>query len=231
MEGEKAHSVQKLYDDAESVDQNGIDEWLPALLKQCKAEDIFSADETGSFYRCLPGRTHVFKNDRCAGGKLSKKRLTALVTASMAGKKLSLLVIGKSANPRCFKNIKKLPLPYESNKKTWMIAAIFKTWVKKLDLQMQESNRNIALVLGNCTSHPKVKGLTNIKLIFFPPNTTARAQPMNAGVIRCLKSQYRKHLAKMRLVAFEEKKDFTINVLEGTKLLSNAWNAVGEATI
>ena len=35
----------------------------------------------------------------------------------------------------------------------------------------------------------------------------------------------------MRLVAFEEKKDFTINVLEGTKLLNNAWNAVGEATI
>ena len=35
----------------------------------------------------------------------------------------------------------------------------------------------------------------------------------------------------MRLLAFEEKKDFTINVLEGTKLLSNAWNAVSEATI
>ena len=35
----------------------------------------------------------------------------------------------------------------------------------------------------------------------------------------------------MRLLAFEEKKDFTINVLEGTKLLSNAWNAVSKATI
>ena len=35
----------------------------------------------------------------------------------------------------------------------------------------------------------------------------------------------------MRMLAFEEKKDFTINVLEGTKLLSNAWKAVSEATI
>ena len=35
----------------------------------------------------------------------------------------------------------------------------------------------------------------------------------------------------MRLVAFEEKKDFTINVLEETKLLSYAWNVVSEATI
>ena len=96
---------------------------------------------------------------------------------------------------------------------------------------MRKSNRNIALVLDNCTAHPKVKGLTNIKLIFLPPNTTARTQQMVAGVIRCVKSLYRKNLAKIRLVAFEEKKDFTINVLEGMKLLSNAWNAVSEATI
>ena len=97
---------------------------------------------------------------------------------------------------------------------------------------MQKSNRNIAMVLDNCTAHPKIKGLTSIKLIFLPPNTTARTQSMDAGVIRCLKSHYRKNLAKMRLdAAFEDKKDFTINVLEGIKLLSNAWNAVSEARI
>ena len=73
----------------------------------------------------LTKRTHVFKNDKCVGGKLSKERLIVLVTASMAGEKLPLLVIGKSANPRCFKNVKKLPLPYKSNKKAWMTAAIF----------------------------------------------------------------------------------------------------------
>ena len=144
---------------------------------------------------------------------------------------MPLLVIGKSANPRCFKNIKKLPLPYESNEKARMTVAIFETWVKKVDSQMRKSNRNIALMLDNCTAHPKVQGLTNIKLIYFPPNTTARTQPLDAGVIHCLKSHYRKNLTKMRLVAFEEKKDFTINVLEGTKLLSNAWNVVSEATI
>ena len=68
----------KLYGEAESVDQNGVDEWqtncLPALLKQFKAEDIFNADETRLFYRCLADRTPVFKNDKCAGGKLSKER-------------------------------------------------------------------------------------------------------------------------------------------------------------
>ena len=70
----------KLRGEAESVDQNGVDEWqtncLPALLKQFKAEDSFNADKTGLFYRCLPDRTHVFKNDKCSDGKLSKERLT-----------------------------------------------------------------------------------------------------------------------------------------------------------
>ena len=86
-------------------------------------------------------------------------------------------------------------------------------------------------MLDNCTAHPKLKGFTNIKLIFLSPNTTARIQPMDAGVIRCLKSHYLKNLAKMCLVVFEEKKDFTINVLEGTKLISNGWNEVSEAPI
>ena len=58
-------------------------------------------------------------------------------------------------------------------------------------------------------------------LSFLSPNTTAKTQPMEAGVIRCLKSHYRKNLAKTRLLAFGEK-NFTIDILEGMKLLSNA---------
>ena len=44
----------KLHGEAESVDQNDVDEGqtncLPTLLKQFKDEDIFNADETGLFY-------------------------------------------------------------------------------------------------------------------------------------------------------------------------------------
>ena len=77
-------------------------------FKQFKAEDIFNTNETKLFYQHLLDRTHVFKNDKYTGGKLYKERLTVLVTASMVGEKLLPLVIGKSANPKCFKNIKKL---------------------------------------------------------------------------------------------------------------------------
>ena len=225
----------KLHGEAESVNQDGVNEWqnhrLPTLLKEFEPEQIFNTDETGLFYRCLPDKTHVFKNEKCAGGKLSKERLAILVTASMTGEKLPPLVIGKSANPRCFKNVKNLPVPYEANSKAWMTSTLFEKWLRKLDFQMRKSNRKIAMVLDNCTAHPNISGLTNIKLVFLPPNTTAKTQPIDAGVIRCLKAHYRNSLAKLRLLAFEEKRDFKVNVLEAMRLLRRAWNSVSEVTI
>ena len=95
-----------LHGEAESVDQFGVDKWqkyrLSTLLKQFKTEDIFNTDETVLFCRSLFDRNHVFKTDKCAGGKLSQKKQIVLVTASMVGEKLPTLVIDKSANPRYF---------------------------------------------------------------------------------------------------------------------------------
>ena len=55
---------------------------------------------------------------------------------------------------------------------------------------------------------------------------------MDAGVIRCFKAHYRKNLAKMRLLAFEEKKpNCKIDVLESMKLLNQAWDSVSETAI
>ena len=111
----------KLHGETESVDQDGVNKWqncrLPTLLKEFQPELIFNTNETRLFYRCLPDKMHVFKNKKYAGGKLSKERLTVLVTASMTEEKLPPLVIGKSANPRCFKNITNLPAPYKANSK------------------------------------------------------------------------------------------------------------------
>ena len=103
-----------------------------------------------------------------------------------------------------------------------MTATIFKVWVKKLDSCMRKCNRTVALVLDNCTAHPNIIGLTNVKLIFLPPNITAKTQPIDAGFIRCLKPHYRKKLAKIHLLAFEKKKNFKIDDLEGMRLLNNA---------
>jgi hypothetical protein len=47
--------------------------------------------------------------------------------------KLPLLVIHKSARPRCFKNAKSIPTLYESNKKACMTSELFKDWLIKID--------------------------------------------------------------------------------------------------
>jgi len=53
---------------------------------------------------------------KAKGVKISKDRVTVLCCASMAGEERELLVIGKSKRPRCFKNVRKPPVDYVSNK-------------------------------------------------------------------------------------------------------------------
>ena len=54
---------------------------------------------------------------------------------------------------------------------------------------------------------------------------------MDAGVIRSNKAHYRKNLAKLRILPFEEKNSCKINILDLLKLLSQAWNSVSETKV
>ncbi|XP_033739339.1 tigger transposable element-derived protein 4-like [Pecten maximus] len=99
----------------------------------------------------------------------------------------------KSTKQRCFKNINvnQLPLTWRANKKAWMTGQLFTEWVSELDRRMRLSRRNILLFLDNAPSHPNVK-LTNVKLAFFPVNTTPVLQPLDQGIIQAVKMVYRK---------------------------------------
>ena len=71
---------------------------------------------------------------RATAEKKSKERITVAVCANMDGSdKMQLLVIGKFQNPRCFKNVKSLPVQYFANRKAWMVLEIFEGWLRKLD--------------------------------------------------------------------------------------------------
>ena len=64
---------------------------LPALLFNYKLEDIFSADEFGLFYQCLPSKKHHLSGEKCSGDKNSKVRLTCIAATIAAGEKLEML--------------------------------------------------------------------------------------------------------------------------------------------
>ena len=82
---------------------------LPALPSNYGLENIYDANEFGLFYHCLPEKSNHLKTQKCSGGKHRKIRITGLTAANAIGNKLSMLVISKAKNPRCFKSIKKLP--------------------------------------------------------------------------------------------------------------------------
>ena len=165
-------------------------------------------------------------------GKSSKVRLTGLAASNALGEKLPMLVIGKSANPRCFKHIKPLPCKYTNQAKSWMDSDIFTRWLKELDRKMIAEGRQITMIVDNCPAHPHVEGLQAVELIFLPPNTTSKLQPMDQGVIRSLKAKYRSAVVKLYINRIENGQELPkISILDAMKFLVQAWNRVTKDTV
>ena len=186
----------KQHGEKQDADDFGAKQWvveaLPAILKDYNAKDIFNDDETGMYWRAIPDGTLAFKSCETAGSKVAKERVTLLLACNMDGsEKLKPLTIGKSKNPRCFKNVKKLPVNYVANKNAWMTSDIWTDWLKKMDNLMRCKKRPIVMLCDNCAAHSSDVRLTNIKLVFLPPNTTSLIQPMDQGIIANFKQHYR----------------------------------------
>ncbi|XP_052074066.1 tigger transposable element-derived protein 4-like [Mytilus californianus] len=230
-------TFKKICGEATSVDVNSeaMNDWvteLKGIMTDFTPDNIFNADETGLFYKLLPEKTLEFKGVDCSGGKRSKERLTVMVCTNMSGsEKVEILVIGKSVNPRCFKNVKTLPTQYEANKKAWMTSEIFTNWLIKLDKKFLRQQRKVAMIVDNCPAHPHVKGLKNIKLVFLPPNTTSKTQPCDQGIIQNLKVHYRKRVLMKQIACAESKTEFSLTVLDALRFLQRAWFSVTATTI
>ena len=196
--------------------------YLPTILSKYELKDIYNADEFGLFYQALPDKSLHYKGERCHGGKHSKVRLTGLAAGNATGEKLPLFVIGKYAKPRCFSGVKSLPCRYRSQKNSWMDGDLFTEWVKELDRKYAAQDRKIALIVDNCPANPEVDGLKAIELIFLPPNTTLKTQPMDEGVIRSLKAFYRHSVIKRYITS-----------IDGgyITLLTVAWECVSSITL
>ena len=227
--------MKKVSGEAGSVAEEDVRPWLdaglPLLLSQFKPEDVYNIDETGLFYKMTPDKSFTFKGEKCTGGKKAKERLTILVGAGMDGEKLPLLVIGKSKSPRCFSGVKSLPLEYSANPKAWMNGDLFHQWLQKWNRKLSGKNRHVLLVIDNCPAHPHDLQLTNITIKFLPPNTTAKLQPCDQGIIQSLKVYYRHQLLRNCLAAMENGKQLKITVLDAMQWLKIAWDRVTSETI
>ena len=211
-------------------------------------DQVFNCDEIGLFYKMLPGRTLTTIHSDPSGTKKSKERVTINACSNASGSiKLPLLFIGKANNPRCFRGIDKstLPVVYRSQKNAWVDTVIFNDWfqncfvpdVKKKLAQLKQEPKAL-LLLDNCSAHPNEDELVSndgqIVAKFLPPNVTSLIQPMDQGVLECLKRIYRKSVLRELISHTEDdmlgflKK---IDMLMVVEKIANAWEQVSPETL
>jgi hypothetical protein len=155
-------------------------------------------DETRVFWKGVPNRSLVLQGEKCKVGKLAKERLTIALLCSTIGEKIKPLVISKSQMPQAFN--KQLPrrVIWKANSKAWMIGTIFLEYLHKFNAKMQIENQKALILLNNTPCHPEME-LSNVKLVFLPPNTTTWTQPLDSGIIRNFKIKYCKMLIEFLL--------------------------------
>ena len=108
------HTIRQLslQGDKLSADKPAADQFIPEFQAFVRdggysLDQVFNCDETGLYYKLLPQKSLAAHFEKSADGrKTQNERITINACSNGTGKvKLPLLFIGKSKNPRCFKNI------------------------------------------------------------------------------------------------------------------------------
>jgi len=97
---------------------------------------------------------------------------------------------------------------------------LFREWVQKFDHFCRIKKINTLLLVDNASSHinpsrlnqENVEGhtssrLTNVKIHYLPPNSTAHLQPMDAGIIHSFKAHYKRLFCRYLIRQFDEGAD------------------------
>lgn len=210
------------------------------LVVKYDPDDVLNMDETGLFWKLTPDRT--LATQAGSGGKKSKDRITLVFTVSASGKKEIVWCIGKSKNPRCFKNInqKLLRVIYRHNKTKWMTGLIMEEYLRWLDNKMRGEGRKVLLLMDNFSGHELgvilvggKEALVNVRIEWLPPNTTSHWQPLDQGIIASFKLQYRRLWISYMLRQYEADKDpnKTVHLLKAIQWTRIAWDNVSPISI
>ena len=173
-----------------------VQELAIRLKDKCEGyalKDIFNADEAGFF--SLVAREVACRQRRRMQGRHAVKGPPDSSPVCKCYRRET----DASGNRqiRCFKSchMTSLHVTYQSNNKAWITGELFAARIVKVDTRMRRQHRLILLFLDNCGAHPHME-IENVKVIFLPPNTTSKLQPMDAGIIQNLKMVYRKKLLR-----------------------------------
>jgi len=84
-----------------------------------------------------------------------------------------------------------------------MTGGIWERFLRAWDKDLKKKNQKILLLADNHSAHTQVTGLSNIRVEFLPPNTSA-LQPCDMGIIRAVKVIFRKAMCRQVLQQMDE---------------------------
>ncbi len=89
---------------------------------------------------------------------------------------------------------------YRSTPKAWMNQCLFFEWLRDFGAFFaQRLDRRVLLLVDNASCHGADGNLPDLictEVMFSPAGTTSRIQPLDAGIIGCLKRRYRRRQLK-----------------------------------
>lgn len=204
---------------------------LRNICKDYNQRDIFNVDEMSLCWRAQPERTWLETQKHTKADKVVREKIVVMLAVSGEGEKLKPLVLGRICKPQCVKyiDLEKFGVSYKSNKTTWMTSNIFREWLQSTNDTFFKENRKVLFFLHSTPSHPFI-ALSNITLCFLP-NSPSFLQPLDHGIIRTLKANYRKSLMKHLIVSLDMRTNSRVSLFDMLMWLKKAWEDVSTTTI
>lgn len=121
-----------------------------------------------------------------------------------------------------------------------MTRELFTQWLLQFDNTMTKKQKKVLLIVDNCSAHMVNVRSSNVQLEFLPPSCTSLLQPLDQGIIRCVKAEFRKRLVQCLLINIRLKLLPTeVNIRQAAEMLtasgrnvkasniSNCWREAG----
>ncbi|CAJ0870308.1 7178_t:CDS:2, partial [Entrophospora sp. SA101] len=174
-------------------DFKGSDGWLSCFKNR---HHIYSVTRQGESapapIELLPQyceELQTLAHGEISGTKQSKARVSIMLACNSKGEKLKPLLIHKYENPHAIRGMDKAELPVY--------------YFSKFNEQMKKVKKKIIMLLDNASSHVGDLNMSNVKLHFFPINTTAHLQPLDVGITWLFKCHYKKLLCQNRVEMYD----------------------------
>ncbi|XP_068250690.1 tigger transposable element-derived protein 1-like [Palaemon carinicauda] len=187
-----------LYWEATSADQEEticfVVDKFPKLIEDGGyiPEQVFNMNKTSFFWKRMPSRTFLYKDElKKPGFKANKDRVTLLMCGNAAG------FILRPLNPWDLKKKALLPIYRRSNKMVYITKPVILDWcvkcyISQVKLYMAENGLlfKVLLLMECAGGHATDLHYNGVQVEFLPTNTTSLIEPMDQGIIRAFKALY-----------------------------------------